>query len=383
MTEPSADNKETPQSVAIPIDSKTHLAYLDGLRALAALYVFLYHARCQTLLPGKIQGLFELITYHVFAYGAEAVTLFIMLSGFCLMLPVLKNQCVLRGGALHFFKKRAKRIVPPYYFAIVFSIVLIYFFIGHKTGSEWDSSISVTTGGLITHILLVQDLFPRYQGEIDHPLWSISLEWRIYFLFPLIVYLWRTHGPVRSTLLVCAASLIITAVVGHFFNYRPSIQYVAIFDLGVLAAGLAYSNDAVLSAHRNRPWKLFTALFFIAFIYYEWTNPQKNAECTTLFALFGLCFLVAASKPVTSAGGRFLGSQALAFIGTFSYSIYLIHAPLLQMLVQYPLHALSERPMILFWVLALVGTPIIIAISYVFHRLFERPFMNTKPIREV
>ena len=69
---------------------KVHLGYLDSLRALAAIYVVMYHAIYQidphhpvrTGAAGAFRSLFV---------GHYAVDLFIVLSGFCLMLPVARS----------------------------------------------------------------------------------------------------------------------------------------------------------------------------------------------------------------------------------------------------------------------------------------------------
>ena len=66
------------------------------------------------------------------------------------------------------------------------------------------------------------------------------------------------------------------------------------------------------------------------------------------------------------------------FVGTFAYSMYLIHAPLLQVLWQtlfVPLHA---RPLMLLAAYWLVGTPLIVGCAYLFFLAFERPFLNTR-----
>ena len=84
--------------------------FLDGIRALAALYVVVHHAAAEIFLSPERQGLSpELIGYwKYFSFERFAVDAFIVLSGFCLMLPALKPS--LAG----FFLRRFRRIYPPY-----------------------------------------------------------------------------------------------------------------------------------------------------------------------------------------------------------------------------------------------------------------------------
>src|ERR1041385_1529951 len=76
-------------------NSRVHLAYLDGLRGLAALYIVLYHAQSMLSgLPSKVD-----LGLSVITLGRFSVTIFIVLSGYCLMLPVASSHTQqLKGG---------------------------------------------------------------------------------------------------------------------------------------------------------------------------------------------------------------------------------------------------------------------------------------------
>jgi len=96
-------------------------------------------------------------------------------------------------------------------------------------------------------------------------------------------------------------------------------------------------------------------------------------------ALFVVCLLVAASRPGQSARLRAcLGFRPLAFIGMFSYSLYLIHAPLLQARWQYALRPLQLGSGLTFTLLAVIGVPLVLAAAFLFYRTCERPFMNRR-----
>ena len=64
------------------------------------------------------------------------------------------------------------------------------------------------------------------------------------------------------------------------------------------------------------------------------------------------------------------------FVGGFSYSLYLMHAPLLQIVWQYMLQPLDLRPGVGLVALELVGIPLVVTAAYLFYRVFERPFVN-------
>ena len=87
--------------------------------------------------------------------------------------------------------------------------------------------------------------------------------------------------------------------------------------------------------------------------------------------------LVTASRHERGWTARFLGCKPLVFIGTFAYSVYLIHAPLLQVLWQGPFAPLQAQPLAMLAALTLLGTPLILSAAYVFFLVFERPFLRT------
>src|SRR5438270_2616521 len=100
------------------------LPFLDGLRGLAAVYVVLHHA-AMMVPPAGLGGVGSAARF-VFRHGHYAVAVFIVLSGYCLMLPVARDPCGrLPGGVVGYLGRRARRILPPYYAALGLGWLLI------------------------------------------------------------------------------------------------------------------------------------------------------------------------------------------------------------------------------------------------------------------
>ena len=117
---------ETPTKIdtTAGVRPRLRLDFLDGLRGLAALYVLLYHASLRAgvlaaAAPAQpVAKAISVLHFCLLGYGHLAVAVFIVLSGYCLMLPVARTEgAVLPGGALAFIQRRARRILPPYYAA--------------------------------------------------------------------------------------------------------------------------------------------------------------------------------------------------------------------------------------------------------------------------
>src|ERR1700689_2493356 len=102
----------------------SHLNFLDGIRGATALYVVGHHILQWSFINYKnerLPGWFRVV--QVFKFGHLAVGIFIVLSGFCLMLPVARSgNDRLTRGLTEFIKRRARRILPPYYAAFVLSL---------------------------------------------------------------------------------------------------------------------------------------------------------------------------------------------------------------------------------------------------------------------
>lgn len=374
------------------VTPKVHLGYLDSMRALAALYVVLYHAPLfgqyelsEVKLPRVVRWL-----QIALAHGHYAVCIFIVLSGFCLMLPVVKGDGVLRGGALHFFKKRARRILPPYYLALAVSLLLIWLCLGQKTQTNWQNSVPVTLQGFFAHLLLLQDVSQKTNTQIDGPLWSVSVEWRIYFIFPLLVLLWRRIGPLATTLGTVIAGYALLALLQHTSvctnESGVSPEFLGLFGLGTLGAGITYSAQGILRVVREKVSWMPTAAVATVFALLLTTlkldhgKVMEPAILGTIVGVWAMIVLIAAGSSEKTLLHRTLSWRPLAFLGTFAYSIYLIHGPVLQMFWLYlivPLH-LSNAAVLCMETFVVI--PLTVAVAYLFFLACERPFLTRRVV---
>lgn len=112
---PGLVNKETSlvQSEAAVAAPRGHLNHLDGMRALAAIYVVLHHAFLQSwpnIDVAAIRSNPKFWPLFPLAFGHSAVTAFIAISGFSLALPIVRGNGFLKPD---FFKRQYPRCVTP------------------------------------------------------------------------------------------------------------------------------------------------------------------------------------------------------------------------------------------------------------------------------
>jgi GT2 family glycosyltransferase/peptidoglycan/LPS O-acetylase OafA/YrhL len=373
------------RSARTPRKQQGHLRHLDGLRGLAALFVVLHHTWL-TIWPNIDETPVQSVgsATRFLAFGHFAVVVFIVLSGFCLSVPIARSGG-LDGGVRAFFRRRARRLLPPYYASFALSLLLVWTLIGRRTGTHWDISVPVNWRGYSGNGLLLGDMLGG--GQINHVWWSVALEWQIYLAFPLLVGCWLVFGAglaaVLGFMLAGAAWLVVSLVpdVGPFHLAGTMPWFLALFSIGMLAAAVLETD--LEHMQRLREWKHWPAAALAAAL--GVVGVCAVAGRGVVFAHLPLmdlavgttaAFVILACRHGDSRLARMLAWRPLVFLGGFSYSLYLIHAPLLQLVWQYELAPLELRTSTTFLLLAFVGVPVILGASYVFFLAFERPFLS-------
>lgn len=359
------------------------LTHVEGLRAIAALLVFLNHAYAQSGFPGHYPSApwYLAIFGHSMVIGHLSVSVFIVISGFCLALPVVEANGHISSGVWQFIQRRARRILPPYYCALALSLLLIATIIGKPTGSLWDVPIQVGWTDVVSHLLLLQDLFGT--GRINYVFWSIAVEWQIYFLFPLLVWAARRYGmPFMALGALIFGYAILIAFSGTRVD-RANPHFLGLFALGILAAHVVRAPS--LQGLRERTqgiwrWLALASLLVACTLVYHWgwLAPLHFPPIDLPVGIMAFALLIHTTLRERSWATRFFNTKGVVLIGTFSYSLYLVHAPLLQIIWQYGTRPLNFSRELTFLILCTIGLALTLVLSYLFFLLCEKPFMRSQ-----
>jgi peptidoglycan/LPS O-acetylase OafA/YrhL len=353
--------------------------YLDGMRGFAAIAVVLFHAFQYTGLEG--QALRDLpVLGYVVGYGYLGVPVFLVLSGYVLMLPVAERPGLdLRHGLRTFIGRRARRILPPYYAALAMSLLLVLLIPVMRAGggTAWDGSVPITPSGIISHLLLLHDLSPEWVGQINGPLWSVAVEWQIYFLMPfLLLPLWRRFGGLP---VVLGAIVVMTIASLAGFAQWACPWLLGLFAAGMLAAQITVSERPRWASDRTL---VTVAVAAVALLLVGLPVFQERVWLAEIIAGPGFAALLAWAGRRTMNGARpkvlrVFESRVAARLGMVSYSVYLVHSPFLALgnFLLLPL----DLPIAIHAVVsyALVA-PAAVSAGFGFFYLVERHFLNTR-----
>jgi peptidoglycan/LPS O-acetylase OafA/YrhL len=393
----SRTNPEPRREHTAPASDRVHLGFLDGIRGLSALFVLYSHLHHQVAVAA-VSGhhSFHSLSENALSWiesGRDAVSVFIVLSGFSLMLPLARSGAAyLRGGAGEYLQRRARRILPAYYATVVLSTAftcLSHLFkvrlgIADRTGDLWAENVKA--GALLSHALLVHNWSLHWIYTVEPALWSVAVEWQIYFFLPfLFLPLWRRFG---MTATVGIAFLI--GMAPHFVLPRranldwSAPWFLGLFALGMLGSMVAFSSQFA-TLRKRLPWGVLTALS--ALLTYGVVGGLLRQRGNQIVMDLGIgvttmCLIVycAVSNGGRSLLARLLASPPAVWLGACSYSIYLTHGLLITRLATY----MGSRRIAdgLFWSLIWsLGMCASVLFGFAFHLLFERPFMTTSQRR--
>lgn len=359
-----------------PVPSRTYLPHVEGLRGVTALYVFFYHV-WQTGIAHSGATLSALypFTLPFLQFGHFAVSIFIVISGYCLGLPVAaKLQRPFDGAA--FARRRARRLGPAYVLALILSLVPFFVTAALRGQHVPLGHVAIALGA---HLALIHNLSPVTAEYLNGPMWSIALECQIYVVFALLLIpVWKRYGP--------AAQLAVAIVLGlapHFVLHGAwdfTISWLlALFAMGVVAAHVSARNGNVPQLWR---WLAgASAVGAIAAVLGEGDAAADGSlwPADMLVGCAVALFFVTSAGPRRPIAARVLALRPLVLLGTFSYSLYLLHGPLVIVtgaaLARY--HAGTIPSAVCYAVLI----PAVVAIAYAFSLVAERPFLS-KELRD-
>lgn len=378
------------------------LQSIDALRGIAALGVVLYHAVMQTnnAVPDNIFRWPVKSLQFVSSFGYVGVFLFFVISGFCIHLQWAKQRARGESPSIPFgtfWRRRFRRLYPPY--LIAFGLFLLMMAL--------STGINLThffVYDVVMHLLMLHNLDPNTCYSINGVFWTLAIEEQLYLAYFLLLFL-RSRWGWGPTLIVCAA-----ARVGWFaFSHaawvttgtgipvpEAAASHWLTWALGAIAVESAFGL-VKLPKWCTNIWLGVAVIVAASATSMILPTTQKDTIPHTLAWMlmhpaWGFGFFVLVNRAVqmeqswalkmnkvgrtsrrlqlTSILPRLVGG--LAFIGVFSYSLYLTHELVIMQSWWFVFEGVP--PMINTLVIVVPAT---VFFAWVFYVFCEKPYMRT------
>ncbi len=339
---------------------------LTFTRFLAAIAVVVLHF-------GLSNWPFETEPINQLAYKfTVSVGYFFLLSGFILVIASAKKDYT-DGNTIfnlkNFWIKRAARILPLYLLSIT-----IYFFFHF----DYDPDIPLRwqIQSYIYSLFFLQTWNYPMATDINFPVWSLSVEAFLYFLFPWLYYLLNRYQT-KILIIISLLSWLLSTLLFKMFvdtgsphnltHYFPPF-HVATFLIGIIGGILFLRHYEYLTQRTKALWVLL-ALSTIFIIYTACDNWQfyKYSENGLLSPYFLIIiYTLSVSKGMLV---NVLSSKPFVFMGDISYAIYLFQLPVLEFSTTYlPFFQGKEKNEIFYYYLILL-----VIVAIIMHLCIEQP----------
>ncbi|HEY2749634.1 MAG TPA: acyltransferase [Polyangia bacterium] len=325
---------------------------IDTLRGVAVLAVLLCHLPFSRELGGGMHAAGNVSVFPdwlvaVLTRGHAGVNLFLVISGFCIHARFARGE---RASFLAFWRRRMRRLYPPYFVALIGTIGLAI--MARRMGIHVD----VRPVDLVLLVLLLQNVNGAADRIGNGPFWTLALEEQLYLLYFPLLWMRRRFGWIAT---IAAVALVTEA--WRTFGGPPQLGPARWIEwaLGAVAVE-AWLGVIVL------PWwcrSLFIGVVALAL-----------ALTTNSDGVYGIAFFILTNAAVAAESRGHL-ARALAFVGVWSYSLYLTHEPVLVAAKALGLRLHADVAEI-----AILRIVVPMLVAYAFHRLVERRFMHRRSI---
>jgi len=359
---------------------------IDALRGIAALGVVFYHAveKGANVLPNNILDYPIRLVQFASSFGYIGVFLFFVISGFCIHLQWAKARAAgtepeIRFGP--FWKRRIRRLYPPYVIALLLYLLLTAGTIGLHISHFFFYDMGM-------HLLMLHNLDPNTCYTINGVFWTLAIEEQLYLAYFLLLFL-RIRWGWGVTIAVCLLSRLAWMGFSHVVWLKtgvgipvPESAAVHWFTWALGAIGVEVMFGLVRLRGWSRDLRLATLLIVAASALstYLPSIPKDtllhNASWFLIHPMWGLGFFIVVNRMVLAEQSWLrqlkLPSMVSVFatVGLFSYSLYLTHELVIMLSWQWTYASWLQLVNVI-----LIVVPVTILFAWAFFWFCEKPFM--------
>lgn len=335
---------------------KPRFVFLDGLRGVAVLAVLYCHLFVPELssagpyLSKALPPFFGAIA----PYGALGVEIFFVLSGFVIA-HSLGDEKVTVGYATRFIARRALRLDPPYYIALLLMLAIVAAYLPDGLFGAWQKFGGWP--GILSNLFYLQNLL-LMPTPLDIS-WTLCLEIQFYLALMACRFVSSRLPQGRiDRLLVFVIPLWVISVV-CWYPHLNRFDFIGTwfrFGLGVLTY-LAFRKRMPL-------WCWYVPILVVVILSIMFRDTRGAVAAST-----GLAILLAGNL---GKMGSWLVNRPIQFIGRLSYSLYLFHLAAGIVVANAIWDRMKPTPQNALLV-SCIGFVSAIAGAWLMHHLFEKP----------
>lgn len=290
---------------------------VQGLRAVAVIGVLLFHAQVSTV-----------------AGGFVGVDVFFVISGFVITLLLRKQIEAQTFSFAEFYKRRAWRLMPALAVTLMFSALLFGFLM--PTSENPTLLYALVSAAFGVSNFYFNNTLDYFDSGITNPVlhtWSLGVEEQFYLMFPLLLWLlYRRFGTTTiekvRNVIVGLTLLGFGIAVYQTFYHQSSAFYLPWFRAWefLTGASVAFINLTKLnhSLTKASSWIGMLILMPVMLFYHEhYIFPGIGAALPVIATM-----LLLIGSQSQSFINLILSSKPFRFIGDTSYSLYLVHWPI-------------------------------------------------------
>jgi peptidoglycan/LPS O-acetylase OafA/YrhL len=284
---------------------------INGLRAIAVIAVVIFHFNAAWL-PGGFAG----------------VDVFFVISGFLMTSIIFRGLEQEKFSVIKFYVARANRIIPALATLCIILLILGCFFFMPSVYKDLGKHIS-SSMSFFSNIIYWNEA--GYFDTESHKkwllhTWSLSVEWQFYILYPLLLIVLRNYFSLKflKQLIVIFTTICFSFCVYITFK-NPDFSYYSLPTRAweMMLGGIAYLYPLKLK-ERSKIIVECTGLFLILGSYFFISEDNLWPGYLALFPVMGAFFIIQAQRQ----DSFFTNNVVFQKLGTWSYSIYLWHWPL-------------------------------------------------------
>ena len=309
---------------------RSHIDPLTGVRGIAATWVVLLHI--QLLLPGLLPRM--PVVGAVFDGGNLGVDLFFILSGFVLSFTYLDRLGRrVPGDVSRYLWLRVARIYPTHLFMLLVVAALVAAMTA--AGSPPADERRFSPLSFVMNLLMLQAVPPALAW--NDPAWSISTEFAAYLVFPMLVPLLARLTPraavIGMAVLLGAGMTGLWLVVATAHEWAYWSGYVLMWTRIAVCFPVGCLLYVVWRSRSAEAWgrtsDVLLPIALTGIVAACVLTPPAEAITLPVAAYPFLALLIFSLASSTGIAARVLSTRSMMWAGRASYSVYLVHFPVL------------------------------------------------------